>query len=204
VPSVPPPVVAAPTRAAAPHRTPTTVAGARPPGGASTPVPPHLVTVYAPGGAEYGQRRPNNPRRVVRITSGDVTLDAPVVEVYPVDGAWEVADYAAGHHYTSANPGEGGNIVITGHNNWRGEVFRYLEFLHLGNTIVLTTQDGAQYHYTVTQMQKVPEKGEDHATRLAHAAVMDPIPSERLTLITCWPYKTYTHRLIIFAVPTAP
>jgi sortase A len=80
-------------------------------------------------------------------------------------------------------------------------VFRYLEFLQIGNTITLTTADGRQWGYHVTQMQKLPEKNVSLALQDDHAHVMDATPYERLTLITCWPYTTYTHRLVVYAMP---
>ncbi|HMA35662.1 MAG TPA: sortase [Chloroflexia bacterium] len=212
--STPPPTPttppATPTLAAAPSPTPPLASAppvrpvargpARPPSRASTPAPPHLMTVYAPGG-RYGDPRPPDPHRIVHISSPDVPLNADVIEVYVRNGLWQVADYAAGHHWGTANPGQGGNIVLTGHNNWHGEVFRYLEFLQPGNTIDVVTADGGHWRYIVQQMQKLPEKNVSWDTQMQHAEVMDPTPFERLTLITCWPYKTYTHRLVIFAAP---
>ena len=154
-----------------------------------------------PNGVRYGERKPKLPNRVVRISSPDINLDTSVYEVYAPKGTWEVADYAAGHHYDSKNPGEGGNIVLSGHNNWRGEVFRYLEFLKPGNTINIWTLDGKKYTYQVQEMKKLQEAGVPMAQRLLNAKVMDPTPDEQLTLITCWPYKTFTHRIIIIAKP---
>ncbi len=155
-----------------------------------------------PNGVRYGDRTPNLPHRVVRIASPDIKLDNGVYEVYGApDGAWAVADYAAGHNYTSKNPGEGGNIVLSGHNNWRGEVFRYLEFLKPGNTINLWTLEGKEYTYKVQTIEKLKEAGVPMSERLQHGKVMDDTPTEQLTLITCWPYTTYTHRLIVIATP---
>ncbi len=37
--------------------------------------------------------------------------------------------------------------------------------------------------------------------RLKNAQWMQPTPDERLTLISCWPYWTNTHRVIIVARP---
>ena len=154
-----------------------------------------------PNGVRYGERKPNLPNRIVRIASPDIKLDTSVYEVYAPKGVWEVADYAGGHHYDSKNPGEGGNIVVSGHNNWRGEVFRYLEFLKPGNTINVWTLDGTKHTYVVQELKKLQEVGVSMAQRLMNAKVMDPTSEEQLTLITCWPYKTFTHRIIIIAKP---
>ncbi len=137
----------------------------------------------------------------MHISSPNIKLNTSVYEVYGINGVWEVADYAAGHQYNSLNPGEGGNIVLSGHNNWRGEVFRYLEFLKPGDTIVVQTQEGKSYTYRVDTVEKLKEAGATYAQRLQNGTVMDPTPSEQLTLITCWPYTTYTHRLIVIAKP---
>lgn len=155
-----------------------------------------------PNGVRYGDHTPRLPHRVVRIASPDIKLDTRVYEVYgTLAGTWEVADYAAGHQYTSKNPGEGGNIVLSGHNNWHGEVFRYLEFLKPGDTINLWTLEGKEYTYKVQTIEKLKEAGVSRAQRLEHGKVMDDAPTEQLTLITCWPYATYTHRLIVIAEP---
>lgn len=154
-----------------------------------------------PNGVRYGDHTPKLPDRIVRIASPNIKLDCKVYEVYAVNGAWEVADYAAGHNYNSANPGEGGNIVLAGHNNWRGEVFRYLEFLKQGDEIDVWTLNGKEYKYQVQSIVKLKEAGASLAERISHGHVMDPTPYEQLTLITCWPYTTYTHRLVVTAKP---
>jgi sortase A len=155
-----------------------------------------------PNGVRYGDHNPNLPGRVVRITSPNIKLDAKVYEVYVTkNDLWEVADYAAGHHYSSTNPGEGSNVVISGHNNWRGEVFRYLENLKPGNVIQLWTQDGKEHKYKVEEIKKLKETGVSYAQRIKNAEVIEPTDHEQLTLVTCWPYTTFTHRLIVIAKP---
>ena len=169
----------------------------KPPATAQASNDPNLL----PNGVRYGERRPKLPNRIVRIASSDIKLDTEVYEVYAPKSVWEVADYAGGHHYDSRNPGEGGNIVVSGHNNWRGEVFRYLELLKPGHTINVWTLDGKKYTYEVQELKKLKEAGASMAQRLLNAKVMDPTPTEQLTLITCWPYKTFTHRIIVIAKP---
>jgi sortase A len=174
-----------------------TSAPAKPAPAKATPAVPML-----PNGVRYGDRKPKIPDRIVRIASPNIKLDTPVYEVYATSkGAWEVAEYAAGHHYNSLNPGQGGNIVLSGHNNWRGEVFRYLEFFKPGDQINVWTLDGKQYKYRVEEVKKLREAGATLAQRLSNGEVMKPTSSEQLTLITCWPYTTFTHRLIVIAKP---
>jgi sortase A len=154
-----------------------------------------------PNGVRYGDHRPNLPSRIVRIASPNIKLDAKVYEVYAIKGAWEVAEYAAGHHFNTNNPGEGGNIVLNGHNNWKGEVFRYLEFMKVGDLIQVWTLDGKEHRYRVAETKKLKEAGVPMAQRIENGKVMLPTDHEQLTLITCWPYTTYTHRLVIIALP---
>lgn len=167
---------------------------------AAVPVP-FGGTPVLPSGARYGERNPNVPGRVVRIAAPSIKLDTKVYEVYAVNGVWEVAEYAAGHNYNSKNPGEGGNVVLAGHNNWKGEVFRYLEFLKPGDEVDLWTQAGKKYVYKVREVLKLKEAGVSYEQRVKNARVMDNTPQEQLTLITCWPYTTFTHRLIVIADP---
>lgn len=137
-----------------------------------------------------------------------IGLDAPVVEVgwkmVGRDGTlaseWETADFAAGFHKLSAYPGNPGNTVLSGHHNIKGEVFRYLVDLKKGDRISLFA-DGREYVYSVAENFIVKEKGVPYEQRLKNAQWIAPTPDERLTLVTCWPYWTNTHRVIVVAFP---
>jgi LPXTG-site transpeptidase (sortase) family protein len=145
----------------------------------------------------------------LRITIPRIDLDAPVrrvdLEQIEYEGRpffqWQVPySREAGWHSDSARLGEAGNIVLNGHHNIYGEVFRYLVDLEIGDEIVLYGEDEA-YTYTVQQQVLLPEYGESVEVRLANAAWMEPTTEPRLTLVTCWPYTGNTHRLIVVAVP---
>lgn len=143
-----------------------------------------------------------------RIVADSINLDAKVIEVgwqqIIRDGVptnvWVVADYAAGWHKNSALPGQGGNIVLSGHHNINGEVFRYLVDLEVGDIISLYVGD-QRYDYAVNDKFIVKDRDEPEAVRRANARWIGPFNEERLTLITCWPYTTNTHRLIVIAKP---
>ena len=144
------------------------------------------------------------------ITIPAVGIDTDVVEVAPyvatVDGQqvqmWQVADWAAGYHATTAVPGEGGNIVIAGHDDVRGEVFRGLHDIEIGHEVQLISSAGT-FTYIVQEVHLRRERDVALAERLAVGQFMAPMPEERLTLITCWPYGIDDHRLIIVAKPNA-
>ncbi|MCD6290203.1 MAG: sortase [Anaerolineae bacterium] len=148
---------------------------------------------------------PSPPERIVAPSIG---LDAPVVPVDQkvVRGAggetivWQVADYAAGWHRGSAMPGQRGNIVISGHHNINGKVFRYLVDLQEGDEVDLYAR-GRRFRYVVQRKMILKEKGESLEVRRRNARWIGPFPDERLTLVTCWPYESNTYRVIVVARP---
>ncbi|MFN8483016.1 MAG: sortase [Anaerolineae bacterium] len=115
---------------------------------------------------------------------------------------WETADYAVGFHKMSALPGHAGNTVLSGHNNIKGEVFRNLIDLNIGDPISLWA-DGREYRYVVTDKFIVQEVGASMDQRIANARWIASTDDERLTMVSCWPYWTNTHRAIVIARPVA-
>ncbi len=113
---------------------------------------------------------------------------------------WDVPDYAAGWHINSALPGHGSNVVLSGHHNIKGEVFRYVVDLERGDTITLRA-DGRDYYYAVTDRFIVPERGVSEEQRRQNARWIMPTTDERITLVTCWPYTDNSHRVIVIAKP---
>lgn len=146
-----------------------------------------------------------------RIVIPSIGLDSAVVAVgwhvvtqgsaqYSV---WDVADYAVGWHKTSAFPGAVGNTVLSGHNNIRGEVFRYLIDVEVGQYVHLYVGEGI-YYYQVTEKHLLKEQGESIEVRRENATWIAPQADERLTLVTCWPYTGNSHRLVVVARPASP
>jgi len=113
---------------------------------------------------------------------------------------WDVADYAAGWHKNSAYPGAVGNTVLSGHHNIKGEVFRYVVNLKVGDPIYLYA-GGQKYEYVVRRTMIVKEKGEPPEKRQENARWIARSNDIRLTLVTCWPYTNNTHRVIVVALP---
>jgi len=147
-------------------------------------------------------------RRAIHITVPAVGIDADVVEVDPVAVQigqqtafeWPAADWAAGHHSTSANPGQGGNIVIAGHDDVRGEVFRGLHDVKIGDQVIVETEN-MTYTYVVQEIHLRLYTNASLDEQLAVGGFIGPMPEERVTLVTCWPYLVDTHRLIVVAKP---
>jgi sortase A len=143
-----------------------------------------------------------------RLVIPSISVDVPVVPVgwheELVNGVrlmvWDVADYAAGWHKTSGVPGGGTNIVISGHHNIRGSVFRDLATLQGGDVVILYAGEKA-FKYVVNAVFIFPEKGMPLEVRQENARWIAPTEREQLTLVTCWPHDNNTHRVIVVAYP---
>lgn len=145
----------------------------------------------------------------VRLVIPSVRIDSKIVPIswtmLPSPGGgmkseWQVADYAVGHHAGTANPGEIGNVVLSGHVDFRGQVFKDLNKVHKGDEVTVYTEKG-QYIYVVTDLVIVKEEGVSDEQKRANAAYMNPTLDQTLTMITCWPYGVDDHRLIVIAKP---
>ena len=148
------------------------------------------------------------PAVPIRLVIKSINLDTQVVkatwrkvlyEGYVFD-QFKAPKNAAGWHPNSALLGEEGNTVINGHNNMDGEVFRYLDKVRIGDYIQVYAEDQV-FTYIVTNTMKLLEAGESSKTRMANASWIGESNDERLTLVTCWPYESNTHRLIVVAKP---
>lgn len=144
-----------------------------------------------------------------RLEIPAIQADMPVVELGwhttttnddAIFSEWDVAEYAAGWHKNSALPGERGNIVMSGHNNILGSVFRELDQLRAGDETVVW-QNGERHVYTVDQVMIVPEKYASDEQRMDNAKWIGEFDDERLTLVSCWPRNNNTHRIIVVAHP---
>ena len=145
-----------------------------------------------------------------RLVIPAIGLDTPIVDVgwEVVERGdrryteWQTADNAAGRHINSARPGEQGNVVLSGHHNTKGEVFRPIseQSLAIGDAVYLYDAQGRRHTYQVTEVtEPLLEVGASEAQRLANARYIQPTSDARVTLVTCWPYWTNTHRIVVVA-----
>ena len=146
----------------------------------------------------------------VKIIINSVELTAPIVAAEQKEiiengttyTQWSAPDrFAAGWQSDSAYLGEIGNTVLNGHHNVFGEVFKDLNLLEEGDKVIINGDDGKKYTYLITNIMILPERDVLIEQRLQNARWMMPSLDERLTLITCWPSYSNTHRLIIVAKP---
>lgn len=113
-----------------------------------------------------------------------------------------------GHLVTSVNPGDGGNIVLAGHNynnggNYWNGVFVNLKKLKPGDLIKLYTQNGGEFSYSVQRVKQVPWTQKTGSELEKHQNYIWPKPHEQLTLVTCgganlW---TWSARVYVVALP---
>lgn len=152
---------------------------------------------------------PTAPEIPLRLIIPVIELEAPILpaeaEVVPIGGknyqVWRAPDqFAVGWHVTSATLGVPGNTVLNGHHNVKGEVFKRLVDLNPGDVITIESES-ASYNFVILNRMILPEKYAPLEDRIANAQWILPSEDERLTLITCWPYESNTHRLILVARP---
>jgi len=124
-------------------------------------------------------------------------IDVPVEEVASVADErgwyWPVPEDAAAHLIGTANPGEPGNIAITGHVDTQrgpGVFWRLLE-VQPGDEITVWSAAGS-FRYRVTDVRVVPQDDR---------SVLRQSDREVLTLLTCVPDGRYDRRLVVRAEP---
>lgn len=151
--------------------------------------------------------RPSGPPTRIEIPAAQ--LDAPVVSIpqlqLSLDGDvfefWQAPKYrAAGWHEGSAELGQPGNTVLSGHHNINGDVFGGLSVLKQGDEIVMYAGD-QPFRYVVSQNMLFEERDVSLAQRLENARWIMPSEDERLTLVSCWPPHSNQYRIIVVAVP---
>lgn len=129
-------------------------------------------------------------QQAVRIQIPTISVDAPVVQG---DG-WEQLKKGVAQHIGTPDPGENGNIVLSAHDDIFGEIFRNLDRLKPGDTIVLSTNQ-RHYTYIITNTQIVEPTRVD---------VMNTTPNATITLISCYPYLIDNQRIVVSAVLQSP
>lgn len=103
---------------------------------------------------------------------------------------WEALKLGVGMLMNGVNPGnKQGNLVLSGHNDIYGEVFKNLDQLKVGDRFTVRTQT-QEYTYAVTG-SKVVEPTD--------VSVMNDRGGATVTLISCYPYKVDNKRIVVFA-----
>ncbi len=167
------------------HTPPNSPGGARP---NAAEIPENLRPIF-----QAAQNIPiptPGSQQAIRIQIPAIGVDAPVIQG---DG-WEQLKKGVAQHIGTPDPGEKGNIVLSGHNDVFGEVFRDLDRLKPGDTVILFTSR-RQYTYVIIGTQLVEPTAVE---------VMAPTPDARVTLISCHPYLVDVHRIVVTAFLSRP
>jgi sortase A len=103
---------------------------------------------------------------------------------------WEALKLGIGQLLNGVNPGDDqGNLVLAGHNDIYGEVFRYVDQLEAGDEFTIRTQTQV-FTYRVTGTELVEPND---------MSVLEPRGGATVTLISCYPYRVNDKRIIIYA-----
>lgn len=145
--------------------------------------------------------------KAVRVVIPSINVDSQILEMgytfHEENGQtvtdWQIPENVVGHMIGSANPGGLGNVVLSGHNNILGAVFRKLYTMQVGDQITIVNAKGVGFKYRVSQSYIVQERGAALADRLNNAQVLLPTSDARLTLISCWPETDNSNRAIVIA-----
>jgi sortase A len=126
------------------------------------------------------------PEQARRIQMPAIGVDSPIVQgMYD----WEQLKKGVAQKIGSAGPGQVGNMALAGHNDIYGEVFRNLDKLSPGDEITVSTQ--RQTYTYVVRDTKVVDPTE--------VWVMEPTDYASVTLISCYPYRVNSKRIVVFA-----
>jgi LPXTG-site transpeptidase (sortase) family protein len=109
---------------------------------------------------------------------------------------------------SSLNPGDGGNIILVGHNYnegwnaWAG-VFVSIDKLRPGDKLIVQTKSGDKFEYIVQVVKKVPWRQKNANELQKHQKYLLPTASEQLTLVTCGGTVnlTWSARIYVVAAP---
>lgn len=161
------------------------IEGALPVAEESGDIPEHLMPII--NAYEAPPIPTPGPQQARRVQIPSIGVDSTIVEgVYD----WEQLKKGVGHQIDSAQPGESGNMVLAAHNDIYGEIFRHLDQLSPGDEIIISTELQS-YTYVVNNIEVVdPVDG---------VWVMASTEHSSTTLISCYPYRINTDRIVVFA-----
>lgn len=156
-----------------------------------------------PGSLEELARQTYGKRLVEWIRIPKLNLLAPVTPVgwqSAGDKAeWDSPDAQVGWAVSSALPGDSGNVILYGHNNIDSSVFMHLGDLQPGDRIQLTTGQ-KDWMYQVTEVKIIPVLN-DEENQNAYEVYFRDTGRAQLTVLSCWPPVSNTHRVIVMALP---
>lgn len=113
---------------------------------------------------------------------------------------WDDPKEKIGWAISSALPDGTGNVVLYGHNNLYERIFERLYQLREGDSIYLRTGERT-YEYKARSILLLPILGAGAEQIQTYRRYLQPSADSRLTLISCYPPASNTHRVIAIAKP---
>jgi len=181
-------------------RTPSSPTTVTPPATIQVTDVPAQVVAQAPTDIPLITNTPTPLPKGTSLVIPALAVNAPIIDVYLVDGIWDVSLLGAnvGHLQGTARVGEVGNVVLSGHVELRDGhkgVFSLLNQAAIGDRIIVFNGD-AQLEYVITEV---------YTTTPDDLTPVYPTIEPRLTLITCGSYdffsNQYLERTIVVAEP---
>jgi sortase A len=122
----------------------------------------------------------------IKLTIPKIDIDQTIVQ----GTDWEALKLGVGQMLNGVNPGsDQGNVILSGHDDIYGEVFRYIDQLEPGDEFTVRTRTQV-FTYRVTS-HDIVDPTDVH--------VLDPRGGATATLISCYPYKVNNKRYVVFA-----
>ena len=163
---------------------------------------PTIPDGFVPVDASDVVHAPTGGERALRMRIPSIDLDASVSELELRDlgdsRAWSTPDKVVGHIPTTALPGELANGWYFGHlddflSN-EGAIFRRLpeisEMIRNEPVDIFLSTDEAEYLYRVTGTQQM----------YRDELFLAESDNAQISLVTCWPFRVYDHRIVVSAV----
>ena len=160
---------------------------------ARTAVPSNAGSPIASPTVSAGASLEPSPRAsgvATRIRIPRLGIDLPIVEGDGIDAPLD----KAAHYPGTAWPGGGSNIYIYGHA--REGLFIELWNARRGDEVILEAKDGATWSYEVTEVRP--------RTPYDAVELLEPTPTEQLTLQTSTSNTATAPRFVVIALPVTP
>ena len=148
--------------------------------------PAHIGYRKLPG---YWPTLPEPGTKLGTILIPAVHINAPVVQ----GTTWNILALGVGHYAGSPLPGQGGNVVFSGH---RDTVFTNLQYVKVGDSVTFDSPYGP-FVYRVTSIKIVPKTDPN---------IVVPSQNPELTLTSCYPFVYIgfaPDRFIVRATPVS-
>lgn len=125
------------------------------------------------------------------ITIPNAKIDLHVIPANIEQGIWQIPESGAAHLASSAQPGQGGNVIMYAHN--KKNLFGPLHQVKVGDVVTVNTTAKTQHQYEVREIVSVSPQD---------ISIAMPTDHEVLTVYTCTGFLD-SQRLVVKAYPVS-